>query len=142
MPLGTLKSSRSHRPPRFARLCVCLFPCLLSILQLPKCSICLPRDLLLLPFHMHTLLFSFKVIFTWPWNALSSVHTNPSGLAGHSLKRSCHLGGQAAKADLSGHFSGCAVRGSADRLGRTEGSKSGSVFLGHGRCPHAEARGV
>lgn len=34
-----------------------------------------------------------------------SVHINPSGLAGHSLKRSCHLGGRAAQADLSGHFS-------------------------------------
>lgn len=34
-----------------------------------------------------------------------SVHINPSGLAGHSLKRRCHLGGRAAKADLSGHFS-------------------------------------
>lgn len=112
MPLGTSASSRSRGAPHFPRPWVCLFPGLLSILQLPKCSLCLLGDLPLFPFavgrrfirthyYFHLKLFLHGGGMCCPL----SVHINPSGLAGHSLKRRCHLGGRAATADLSGHFS-------------------------------------
>lgn len=67
--------------------------------QFPKCRIFLMICALSycqgLTFQMHTLLFLFKVIFTWQWNvpfSLRPVHINPLELAGHSLKRNCRLG--------------------------------------------------
>lgn len=40
--------------------------------------------------------------------ALLSVHINPIGFMGHSLKRNCRLGDKAAKPHLLGHVSQCA----------------------------------
>ena len=70
-----------------------------------------------------------------------SVHINPIGLAGHSLKRNHRSGDWAAKPDLLGHSSQCAFWGNADELVLAEDSlrihTQELCSCGKWNCPHA-----